>query len=143
MPRYENFSKEWIAKKTPLFTPEVVHEKIVDYFQNIPKIKRYTKDGDEYEVIAPTIVGLALHIGFASRQSFYDYIKKDEYRYMLERARSYIEMNYEESLQGPTPTGAIFALKQFGWSDRIEQEIKQDIKVNTPLGEMLGGGSKR
>ena len=67
-----------------------------------------------------TITGLAYHLGFESRQSFYDYEKDGEFSYTLKRARLRIEMGYEEGLHTPACTGSIFALKNFGWRDKIE-----------------------
>jgi len=71
----------------------------------------------------PTITGLALHLGFESRQSIYDYEKSGKHSYTIKRARLAIEENYEQRLHGNNPTGAIFALKNFGWRDKTEQEI--------------------
>jgi len=70
----------------------------------------------------PTITGLALYLGFESRQSMYDYEKKDAFSYTIKRARLEIENSYEQDIRNPdlTPTGAIFALKNFGWSDKQE-----------------------
>ena len=71
----------------------------------------------------PTIVGLALFLGFASRQSLYDYMKKDEFSYPIKRAISFIEMGYESMLDSKSCTGAIFALKNMGWKDKNETDI--------------------
>ena len=68
----------------------------------------------------PTICDLCLYLGFESRQSFYDYEKKEGFAYTIKRARLLIEREYEEQLQTNTPTGAIFALKNFGWKDTYE-----------------------
>lgn len=67
-----------------------------------------------------TISGLAYHLGFESRQSFYDYESREGFSYTIKRARTKIEIHYEEKLQGTTPTGPIFALKNLGWKDRSE-----------------------
>ena len=77
---------------------------------------------DQYfdETSIKTISGLAYHLGFESRQSFYDYESKPEFSYTIKRARTKIEIHYEEKLQGTTPTGPIFALKNLGWKDRNE-----------------------
>ena len=72
------------------------------------------------EVPVPTITGLAYFIGFESRQSFYDYEEKPAFTYTIKRARLFIEREYEELLQTGNTTGAIFALKNFGWTDRQE-----------------------
>ena len=69
-----------------------------------------------------TISGLAYHLGFESRQSFYDYEDRPDYSYTIKRARLRIEMTYEQALQGSQCTGAIFALKNLGWKDKSEVE---------------------
>lgn len=72
-----------------------------------------------------TISGLCYHCGFESRQSFYDYEKKDAFSYTIKRARFAIEVSYEKNLHSKTPAGSIFALKNLGWSDN--QQIKHEI----------------
>lgn len=74
---------------------------------------------------SPTITGLALHLGFASRQSFYDYEGREPFSYTIKRARLRVECEYEKMLSGgKIAIGAIFALKNFGWTDK--QEIKHE-----------------
>jgi len=72
-----------------------------------------------------TITGLVYYCGFESRTSFYDYEKKPEFMYTVKRARTFIEKHYEKLLLSGNATGAIFALKNFGWSDK--REIDQNI----------------
>jgi hypothetical protein len=67
-----------------------------------------------------TITGLAYALGFADRRSFYDYENNGEHSHTIKRARLFIESGYEERLHGTSPTGAIFALKNFGWVDKHE-----------------------
>lgn len=67
-----------------------------------------------------TLSGLAYHLGFESRQSMYAYEDKPEFCYIIKRAKIQIEMMYEELVQGTTPTGSIFVLKNMGWKDRTE-----------------------
>lgn len=76
----------------------------------------------------PTITGLALHLGFASRQSFYDYEERGEYSYIIKNARLRVEKGYELRLHGNNPTGSIFALKNMGWSDKQEIEQKTTME---------------
>lgn len=84
------------------------------YFQDVKAAKE-----------SPTVTGLTLHLGFASRQSFYDYENRDEFSYTIKRARLRVECEYEKKLSGgKIAIGAIFALKNFGWTDR--QEIKHE-----------------
>lgn len=70
-----------------------------------------------------TITGLMYHLDFTSRQSFYDYEKFGEFAYILKRARQRVEIYYEKLSQRTEGqvTGPIFALKQFGWTDKTEQ----------------------
>lgn len=69
-----------------------------------------------------TITGLALALGFESRQSFYDNEKRPEFSYILKNARLKVEMSYEQSLRKckTGPGGSIFALKNMGWKDKTE-----------------------
>ena len=70
----------------------------------------------------PTITGLAYHLGFESRQSFYDYEKNQDHSYTIKRARLAIEASYEGCLRGNNVAGPIFALKNLGWKDKQELE---------------------
>lgn len=73
-----------------------------------------------------TINGLALFLGFESRQSLYDYKEKKQFSYSIKRALTKIEQQYENQLFERNPAGAIFALKNFGWRDK--QEIDHTSK---------------
>lgn len=72
-----------------------------------------------------TLTGLILHLGI-SKETFYEYAKRDEYKKPVNQARLRIENSYELSLKDKGRTGDIFALKNFGWRD--QQEITADIK---------------
>lgn len=81
-----------------------------------------------------TFSGLALHLGFTSRQSLYDYKKREEFSYTVKRARLKIEAAYEARLFGSNVAGAIFALKNHGWSDRQDHthtELPFDVESAT------------
>lgn len=67
-----------------------------------------------------TWTGMALHLGFSSRQSIDEYQNYEGYSYSVKRAKSLVELAYEERLHGNSPTGAIFALKNMQWSDKQE-----------------------
>jgi hypothetical protein len=47
-----------------------------------------------------------------------EYGERPVYAEAVKRAMAVIEASYEAQLRTATPTGAIFALKQVGWSDR-------------------------
>lgn len=72
-----------------------------------------------------TITGLALYLGFCDKVSLYDYRVKDEFAYSIKRAISKIENAYEQNLSSKdkSPAGAIFALKNFGWTDKTQIEV--------------------
>lgn len=69
----------------------------------------------------PTASGLAWHLGFASRQSLHDYKKDPDYAEIVGRAMLFVECGYEQQLaDGRGDGGIVFALKNFGWSDKQE-----------------------
>jgi len=87
----------------------------------------------DYKEGKKTISGLAYHLGFESRQSFYDYESKVEFAYIIKRARLRIEALYEENLQSNNVAGSIFALKNMGWFDRQEITGKDGEPVITSI----------
>ncbi len=115
-----------------------LQKKISAYFSDCPDKKKFvTKIGETIEIPMPTICGLCYFLGFESRQSFYDYEDNQEFTYTIKRARLFIEKEYEQLLQGPACTGAIFALKNMGWLDKTSQEITGDIKTTNPVINIL------
>ena len=129
--------------RPPLFSnPEDLQEAIDTYFVSCVPV--FAKD-DNGEVLyhkgnpiiidmnSPTISGLAYHLGFESRQSFYDYENRDEFSYTVKRARLRIETLHEKNLSNPMikPTGSIFWLKNAGWKDTQDITIGgSDIPVS-------------
>lgn len=116
------------AGRPPAFTsPDDLQDLIDKYFESGIKTKKVVvgkpPNTQVIEIEVPTITGLCIYLGFESRQSFYDYEEKEEFAYTIKRARLFIENEYEELLQTGNTTGAIFALKNFGWRDK--QEIDQ------------------
>lgn len=68
-----------------------------------------------------TITGLALAMGFSDKNALYDYAKKDDYKQVVNVARLRVENSYEVRLiQSSNAAGSIFALKNFGWKDKLE-----------------------
>lgn len=70
-----------------------------------------------------TITGLALELGFCSRQSLFDYESKEGFSYIVKKAKAIVERAYEAKLSGQSVTGAIFALKNMGWKDKSEIDM--------------------
>lgn len=89
-----------------------------------------------------TICGLALSLGFNSRQSLLNYEGySEEFMDTIKAAKSRIEQYYEEHLTQPGAAGSIFALKNFHWKDKQTQEHVIDKDTATLLG-LIDGNSK-
>lgn len=69
-----------------------------------------------------TWTGLALALGLPSRRALTDYATKygDQFAHSAKRAKMLVEASYERRLHSQSPTGAIFGLKNLGWSDSSE-----------------------
>lgn len=135
-------------------TPKELQTRIEEYFKSghrvklkraIPYIDAETgKVMDYTEEPIMSITDLCLFLGFESKASFYDYKgdretiqKKDawqeengynEFSYIIKRASMFIEREYEELLR-TSPSGAIFALKNFDRSDKQELAHTGTIKT--------------
>lgn len=67
-----------------------------------------------------TVTGLCLHLD-TNRETLMNYEKKDKFFDAIKRLKLYAENYAEEKLfSGRHTVGAIFALKNFGWQDRLE-----------------------
>jgi hypothetical protein len=125
-------------------TPEELEFKIDEYFKHGVKKRQIVvgkpPNQETIEIEIPTITGLAYFLGFESRQSLYDYGKRDEFSYIIKKAQLFIEVNYEEMLHYGNTTGAIFALKNMGWKDtqHVDHTTKGD-KITAPIGWTDGG----
>ena len=94
-------------------TAELLQEAVDQYFIDLEAKKKN-----------PTITGLVYHLGFASRKEIErQKAHGDDYDEVLSRARLRVEMIYEERLMSREVVGAIFALKNLGWSDKQEQVL--------------------
>jgi hypothetical protein len=95
-------------------TPEIMQERIDRYFEECAKPNSQEKI---------SITGLCLWLGFCDRHSFYDYEKKPAFTHTVRRARLRIEKFYEtRGESAKSSTFHIFALKNFGWTDKQEIE---------------------
>ena len=84
------------------YTVEQAEALINEYFADTPRQDQ-------------TVTGLALLFG--SKQLLNDYEAREEYSEMIRNAKLRIENIYEQALRSQYTTGAIFALKNFGWRD--------------------------
>ena len=116
-------------------TTEDLEKHIQDYFDKcVPEFVKDENgkaltDSKGHPVInfnPPTLTGLALHLGFESRQSVYDYEnRKDEFSYTIKRARLLCEHWTEKALLSGNvaPAAGIFVLKNYGWKDEKALEV--------------------
>lgn len=97
-------------------TPELMEEKIKEYFEWCIESKT--------EI---AVNGLVLFLGFSHKSSLYEYQERDEFTDLIKRARTAVEMSYELDLRTFKFGGAVFALKQMGWTDVTTQNVNQTI----------------
>jgi hypothetical protein len=100
------------GRKRIIKTPKMLDELADAYFK---------KCKDSGEPILLT--GLILALGLSCRDSLDEYGRREEFSDSVKRAKLHVEMEYEGRLHGVASTGAIFALKNFGWSDRQDIEL--------------------
>ncbi len=71
-----------------------------------------------FEVMPPTVSGLALFLGFCDRQSLYDYKSRPEFSCIIKKAVLQIERFHEgRCATDGKPVGSIFWLKNHKWKD--------------------------
>lgn len=63
--------------------------------------------------------------------------KGDDYKLVREYASQHLEMKYLDNLDKPACTGAIFALKNMGYSDK--QDVETTLKGNLTVEQLLKG----
>ena len=114
-------------------TPELMDKRCVEYFE-------WVKQGDEDDKRYPTVTGLIIFLKL-SKATFYVYKERVGYKEILARASMMVENGYEMELRSRNVTGSIFALKQFGWTDR--QDINQSIVVQSLPSISLDGSEMR
>jgi hypothetical protein len=92
----------------------------------------------------PTLSGLAHYLGFESRQDFERCERKGKYAPLLKRARLQIEAEYEKKLHYQSSTGAIFALKNLGWSEKTTtDDMIRTLKIQiTETGPAPAGNER-
>ena len=75
-----------------------------------------------------TITGLALSLGFLSRQALINYEGySTEFHDTIKKAKLFVENAYEQDLRSKGGSGPIFALKNFDWKDKHEVDQKTSM----------------
>ena len=83
-----------------------------------------------------TITGLASALD-TFRSVLCDYEHKDEFSNTVKKLKQKVEESYEKSLRKHGRSGDIFALKNFGWEDRIETKNENDTTLHIKLTRSL------
>jgi hypothetical protein len=135
----------------------VLANRIDQYFTHIAgtsHTKQKTTKGDptaqkvwDREPEAATIAGMALFLGFSSKQEFEAYEMSGKHAQVLKRGRLRLEAAYESRLY-QTPTGVIFALKTLGWNDKpkVQKPISKTdntLQVEIRNTGLLPAGSEK
>jgi hypothetical protein len=104
-------------------SPEQMDEAVDSYFQYCTENQKPI-----------TYTGLCLFLGFAGRACLDGYLQYEGFAPSVRRAKSLVEMAYEERLVDPTrpAAAAIFGLKNFGWTDRQEIDHRSADGTMTP-----------
>jgi len=100
--------------------PEALQKSINEYFE---------KAGDK-----PTITGLALHLD-CDIDTIKAYEGRAEFVRPMKNAYLRVQKGYEDRMHGPQPTGAIFALKNFGWADKQQVETSGEQSMTIKWAE--------
>lgn len=129
---------------------EEIEQKIEAYFKSCEGEPLKDRDGtvltDKYgaPIIVgkrpPTVTGLALALGFASRQALLNYQGRKQFNDTITRAKTYVEQYAEKRLfDREGVQGAKFSLvNNFkGWSEKPESE--SDAELLQKAAELLGG----
>ena len=132
---------EWIAER-PQNQPRLL--KLFESPEHLQAaIDRYFEER-EAQGNRPTWSGLALHLGYESRQSMWEHVTGQAegvppvWALPLKRAASRIEARHEERLYDPACAGAIFALKQRGWTDVPTTAVQVNVSVGEGLRGLFG-----
>ena len=128
------FTKTYPVKQPKYQCKEEIEGKIEQYFKDceghilVDKNGNPIRDKYGYPVIVdrhpPTITGLGLALGFASRQSLLNYQGKKEFCEVITRAKSRIEAYVEERLfDKDGANGAKFSLQNNfrGWNEATKE----------------------
>ena len=72
-----------------------------------------------------------------------EYAQRPEFLNSVKKAKLRVEMEYEKALHSRNPSGPIFALKNFGWTDKQDVEVSGGVKVKTLADLMLAAANRK
>jgi len=133
--RTKKYVQPWCA------SPLKFRNKIDEYFDGGANTVREIVRGEE--VIRPvyTWSGLSYFLGFTRKEDLDDFGKKfPDFKVTAARGKLLCERALEERLQSVNPSGAIFGLKNFGWTDNTRTDV--NITIN-PFEKLLKAAGKK
>jgi hypothetical protein len=90
-----------------------------------------------------TLTGLAIFLGFHSRQAFEKYEENGRFANVLKSGRLRVEAIYEKKLHLlSSASGAIFALKSMGWNEKTESKTIAKAVIKNIKIEIIETGPK-
>lgn len=116
-------TKRPVGRPRIITTPEEFDERVDAYIAEC-------KEKEEPVLLT----GMILALGLNSKNTFYEYENYPEFSDSVKKARLLVEMEYEKRLcTSPSATGSIFALKNFGWRDKVEADISNSDGSLKPI----------
>lgn len=106
-------------------TPEALQAAIDNYFDTATINERPFK-----------IVDLCLFIGF-TKDMLTDYENREGFSFPVKQAKMKVESQYEDRLIQRGNSGDVFALKNFGWTDRVETVNKTSMEITGSVESFL------
>ena len=103
-------------------TPEEMQEAIDAYFEEC----------DEQENHVPLLGEIAYKLGFASRQSLYDYLQREEFSYIISRIKLKCENELNQAALQGKANPAIAKLNlatNYGYSDKNQVEHSGQTEI--------------
>ncbi|MBQ8540563.1 MAG: hypothetical protein IJ435_03705 [Clostridia bacterium] len=125
-----------------------LQEAIDDYFEKCKGRNATDVEGefirDKYglpiivDAFVPTITGLALHLGFKSRQALINYQEREDFADIIREAKMRVEEYAERRLfDRDGVRGAMFTLcNNFGWSEKSSDSSEEEMLKK--MDEMIG-----
>ena len=88
-----------------------------------------------------TLSGLALALGFISIAELEAYERDGKFAHIIKKARLKVEAEYEKRLHYQSATGAIFFLKNLGWTEKSDDSLLKEIPKTIKI-EIVNSGPK-
>ena len=142
--------KKKVGRPPKYKNKEEIQAKIDEYFKSCEGKILYDAEGNPvldkfgepilYDRKPLTVTGLALALGFTTRQALLNYQGKKEFVDTITRAKSIVEQYAEERLfDKDGANGAKFSLSNNfeGWTEKqkIDADVNNDITINVELSD--------